>query len=92
MPRPVWTAPQLPLAFDVGPRRVCESCLDDATTPGGRRIPVVARVVWARVDDQVTDDQLATYGHLWPDSDDGTPAAADVLADGADSLRSAEGG
>jgi integrase len=51
------------------------------------------KVVQARMRHASSKTTLDTYGHLWPDSDDSTRAAIDVvIAARADNLRTAEGG
>jgi integrase len=51
------------------------------------------KVVQARMRHASAKTTLDTYGHLWPDSDDSTRAAIDVvMAARADNLRTAEGG
>ena len=51
------------------------------------------KVVQARLRHASAKTTLDTYGHLWPDTDDSTRAAIDVLmAARADYLRTAEGG
>jgi integrase len=51
------------------------------------------KVVQARLRHASAKTTLATYGHLWPDSDSSTRAAIDVvMAARADNLRTAGGG
>ena len=48
------------------------------------------KVVQARLRHASAKTTLDTYGHLWPDSDDSTRAAIDVvMAAGEDNLRTA---
>ena len=49
---------------------------------------VYVKVVQARLRHASAKTTLDTYGHLWPDADESTPAAVSaVLAARADSLR-----
>lgn len=51
------------------------------------------KVVQARLQHASAKTTLDTYGHLWPDTDDSTRAAIEVvMAARADYLRTAEGG
>ena len=51
------------------------------------------KVVQPRMRHASAKTTLATYGHLWPDSDDSTRAAISaVMAARADSLRTTEAG